>query len=95
VQAIPPVVNDHNVIHAATSGIAQLLGPDTVVPTEPSMGGEDFANYLSVAPGALLRLGSSGNGHDLHSPGFVLDEATVGFGIRAGLGAVIGLAEGL
>ena len=58
------------------------------------MGGEDFANYLSVAPGALLRLGSSGKGHDLHSPGFVLDEATVGFGVRAGLGAVIGMAEG-
>ncbi len=95
VQAIPPVVNDHTVVHAATSGISELLGPDTVVPTEPSMGGEDFANYLAVAPGALLRLGSSGKGHDLHSPGFVLDEATVGFGVRAGLGAVIGLAEGL
>jgi amidohydrolase len=95
VQAIPPVVNDHAVVHAATSGMSELLGPDTVVPAEPSMGGEDFANYLSVAPGALLRLGSSGKGHDLHSPGFVLDEATVGFGIRAGLGAVIGLTEGL
>ena len=95
VQAIPPVVNDYTVVHAATSGISELLGPDTVVPTEPSMGGEDFANYLAVAPGALLRLGSSGKGHDLHSPGFVLDEATVGFGVRAGLGAVIGLAEGL
>jgi amidohydrolase len=95
VQAIPPVVNDRAVVQAATSGISQLVGAETVVPTEPSMGGEDFANYLSVAPGALLRLGSSGKGHDLHSPGFVLDEATVGFGIRAGLGAVIGLAEGV
>ena len=95
VQAIPPVVNDHAVVQTATAGITQLLGPETVVPTEPSMGGEDFANYLSVAPGALLRLGTSGKGHDLHSPGFVLDEATVGFGVRAGLGAVIGMAEGL
>jgi amidohydrolase len=95
VQAIPPVVNDHAVVQTATAGITQLLGDETVVPTEPSMGGEDFANYLSVAPGALLRLGSSGKGHDLHSPGFVLDEATIGFGVRAGLGAVIGMAEGL
>jgi metal-dependent amidase/aminoacylase/carboxypeptidase family protein len=59
------------------------------------MGGEDFANYLSTAPGALLRLGSSGRGHDLHSPGFILDEATIGVGIRAGLAALIGLSEGL
>ncbi len=94
-QAIPPVVNDHAVIQAATAGISQLLGAETVVPTEPSMGGEDFANYLVVAPGALLRLGSSGTGADLHSPGFLLDEGTIGFGIRAGLGAVIGLVEGL
>ena len=95
VQAIPPVVNDHAVVQTATAGITQLLGSETVVPTEPSMGGEDFANYLAVAPGALLRLGSSGKGHDLHSPGFLLDEATVGFGVRAGLGALIGMAEGL
>jgi amidohydrolase len=94
-QAIPPVVNDHAVVQAATAGISQLLGAETVVPTEPSMGGEDFANYLVVAPGALLRLGSSGKGADLHSPGFLLDEGTIGFGIRAGLGAVIGLVEGL
>jgi amidohydrolase len=95
VQAIPPVVNDHTVVQAATSGIAHLLGAETVVPTEPSMGGEDFANYLAVTPGALFRLGSSGRGHDLHSPGFVLDEGSIGFGVRAGVAAMIGLAEGL
>jgi amidohydrolase len=95
VQAIPPVVNDHAVVQAATDGIARLLGRDAIVPSEPSMGGEDFANYLSVAPGALLRLGSSGRGHDLHSPGFILDEAAIGVGIRAGLAALLGLAEDL
>lgn len=94
-QAIPPVVNDHVVVQAATAGIAHALGAEAVVPTEPSMGGEDFANYLAVTPGALLRLGSSGKGNDLHSPGFVLDEATIGVGIRAGVAAMLGLAEGL
>jgi amidohydrolase len=89
------VVNDQAVVRAATGGISNLLGDATVVATEPSMGGEDFANYLAVAPGALLRLGSPGRGHDLHSPGFILDEATIGVGIRAGLAAVIGLSEGL
>jgi amidohydrolase len=94
-QAIPPVVNDAAVIRAATDGIVGALGPEAVVSTEPSMGGEDFANYLAVTPGALLRLGSSGRGNDLHSPGFVLDEGSIGFGVRAGVAAVVGLAEGL
>jgi amidohydrolase len=93
-QAIPPVVNDEAVVRAATTGIIEAIG-EVVVPTEPSMGGEDFANYLSVAPGALLRLGSTGKGADLHSPGFTLDEATIGFGVRAGVAAVLGLVEGL
>lgn len=95
VQAIPPVVNDQAVIHAATNGISRLMEGEVVFPTEPSMGGEDFANYLSVAPGALLRLGSSGRGHDLHSPGFTLDEGTIGVGIKAGLAALVGMIEGL
>lgn len=94
-QAIPPVVNDESVVRVATFGIVESMGAGVVVPTEASMGGEDFANYLSVAPGALLRLGSSGQGADLHSPGFVLDEATIGFGVRAGVAAVLGLVEGL
>jgi amidohydrolase len=92
-QAIPPVVNDEAVVRAATDGITGALGPEAVVPTEPSMGGEDFANYLAVTPGALLRLGSSGRGNDLHSPGFVLDEGSIGFGVRAGVAAVVGLTE--
>lgn len=95
VQAIPPVVNDQAVIHAATNGISRLMEGEVVFPTEPSMGGEDFANYLSVAPGALLRLGSSGRGHDLHSPGFTLDEGTIGVGIKAGLAALLGMIERL
>ncbi len=95
IQAIPPVVNDQSVITHVADGIAQCLGGDAVVPTEPSMGGEDFANYLAVVPGALLRLGSSGRGTDLHSPDFVVDEAAVGFGIKAGVASLVALSESL
>jgi amidohydrolase len=94
-QAIPPVVNDEAVVRAATGGITRTMGSETVVPTKASMGGEDFANYLAITPGALLRLGSSGRGKDLHSPGFVLDEASVGFGVKAGVAAIVGLVEDL
>jgi amidohydrolase len=92
-QAIPPVINDAGVVEAATSGMTGLLGPDVVVPTEPSMGGEDFSNYLSRVPGALFRLGNGGLGGDLHSPSFHLDEAAIGFGIQAGVAALLGIAR--
>ncbi|MGA7282471.1 MAG: amidohydrolase, partial [Acidimicrobiia bacterium] len=95
IQAIPPVVNDQSVIKHVADGIADSLGADSVTPTEASMGGEDFANYLGVVPGALLRLGSSGRGTDLHSPDFVLDEAAIGFGIRAGIAALVSLTENM
>lgn len=94
IQAIPPVVNDAGVVDTASAGISAFLGPDAISPTEPSMGGEDFANYLSHVPGALLRLGSSGLGRDLHSPGFVLDEASIGVGIKAGVAAILASMNG-
>ncbi|HLF61154.1 MAG TPA: amidohydrolase [Acidimicrobiia bacterium] len=94
-QAIPPVVNDAGVVQAATSGISAMLGPDVVVPTEPSMGGEDFSNYLTRVPGALFRLGNGGSGGDLHSPSFQLDEGSIGFGIHAGVAALLGIQDHL
>ncbi len=93
VQAIRPVVNDRSIVDLAARGIAELLGDEAIQPTEPSMGGEDFSSYLTEIPGALLRLGTSGSGHDLHSPGFTLDEATIGVGIRAGVAAMTTLAR--
>ncbi|MDP9494979.1 MAG: amidohydrolase [Actinomycetota bacterium] len=94
-QAVPPVVNDAGLVGASTSGIIEMLGPDAVVPTEASMGGEDFSNYLARVPGALFRLGSGGSGGDLHSPSFNLDEASIGFGIRAGVAALLGIQHRL
>jgi amidohydrolase len=96
--AIPPVVNDETVIGAVTAGISEVLGEEAIVHTEPSMGGEDFANYLATVPGALVRLGTSSSStgnSDLHSPSFTLDEATIGIGIRSGVGAVLSMLDRL
>jgi amidohydrolase len=92
VQAVPPVVNDRETVDIVTSSVAESLGDGVMTVAEPSMGGEDFANYLTVVPGALFRIGSSGRGTDLHSSDFVVDDAAVGFGIRAGVAALTGLA---
>lgn len=90
-QGIPPVVNDGRIVEAACSAIGDMTGPDTVVPTETSLGGEDFSNYLDIVPGALLRLGSYSGGGDLHSASFKVNEASIGVGIRAGVAAIMGL----
>jgi amidohydrolase len=92
-QAIPPVVNDHRVVSVAITGINRMLGDGTIRDTATSMGGEDFANYLDTVPGALLRLGASSGGGDLHSSTFVLDEAAIKHGILAGVAAILELAE--
>ena len=94
-RGIPPVINDEAVLEAARTSIATYTDPHTVVSTETSMGGEDFANYLNIVPGALLRLGSFSGGGDLHSASFRINEASIGFGIKAGLAALIGMAERL
>lgn len=90
-QGIPPVVNDAAVIDAACSSITDLTGPDAVVETETSLGGEDFSNYLEIVPGALLRLGAYSGGGDLHSAAFKVNEASIAVGIRAGVAALLGM----
>lgn len=92
-QAIPPVVNDARIVTRAVDGIEALLGNDVVTSTPTSMGGEDFANYLDVIPGALFRLGAAKGRGDLHSSAFLLDEAALAHGIKAGVAALLNLAD--
>lgn len=92
-QGIPPVVNDERVVTRAVEGISRALGPDSVVGTETSMGGEDFSNYLTVARGALLRLGAASGGGDLHSASFRLNEEAIPVGIQAGTAALLALTQ--
>lgn len=92
-RGIPPVINDGAIIEATTTSIIEAMGPDSIVHTDTSMGGEDFANYLSIVPGALLRLGTFSGGGDLHSASFRINEASIGVGIKAGTAALLGLLE--
>ena len=55
------------------------------MPSEQSLGGEDFAWYLTEVPGALLRLGTrtpGGQTYDLHQHDIVFDERAIGVGAR-------------
>ncbi len=92
-QGIPPVVNDDRIVAMARAGIDEALGPGTVVPTQQSMGGEDFSNYLSITPGALFRLGVASGGGDIHSAGFLLNEDAIPVGVHAGTAALLALLD--
>lgn len=92
-QGIAPVVNDETVVERATAAIGLELGPDVVAPTETSMGGEDFSDYLTRTPGALFRLGTASGGGDLHSASFLLNEDAIAVGLRVGTAAVLSLTR--
>jgi amidohydrolase len=87
-RGLPPVVNDPALVARLVPAIERALGSETVTSTYTSMGGEDFALYLSETPGVLFRLGCAADmtrTNDLHSASFMFDEAALDVGLRAGL----------
>lgn len=84
-RVVPPVVNDEDTVNLLVKAGRYELGNHSVVPTEQSLGGEDFAWYLQDCPGALARLGTrtpGGPTYDLHRGDFFPDERCLPVGIR-------------
>ena len=83
-RGVPPVVNDEEATALMTRAGMTALGVDAVVPTEQSMGAEDFAWYLERVPGSLARLGTrwADLDVDLHSGRFDVDERAIAVGVR-------------
>jgi amidohydrolase len=84
-RGVPPVDNDAAVTGALEAAGEAVLGPDGVVLTEQSLGGEDFAWYLTKAPGAMARLGTATPGerrYDIHRGDLVVDERSIAIGAR-------------
>ncbi len=86
-QAIPVLYNDADTMRLVRQRLTHYL-PDVplIDITEPSMGGEDFAEFLEHIPGSLLRLGT-GSGpatrYPLHHPCFDIDESAMATGVAA------------
>lgn len=88
----PGVVNDlalNDVIRQAAATLPE--GLKVAEMPDPSMGGEDFAEYTLHVPGSMFRLGCQphGGGAMLHSPHFDLDERCLGIGVRLLTRAII------
>ena len=82
----PSVNNDSALTELIRQDAIDLLG-QTHVQTiaKPSMGGEDFANYLDHVPGSLFRLGcmpARGSAPPLHAPDFDIDERALVIGAK-------------
>ncbi len=78
----PPVVNDPAVVGLIREAAIEAVGPDAVTDLlRPSMGAEDFAYMLAVAPGAMFRLGL-GDGAPGHNAGFDFDDRAIPAGIE-------------
>ncbi|TPW15399.1 MAG: thermostable carboxypeptidase 1, partial [bacterium] len=81
----PGLANDPAIIDFLAGALAAEFDPTRIVELDrPIMGGEDFAHYLEVLPGAFLRLGvrneAEGIVHPIHSPRFNLDESALPVG---------------
>ena len=89
-RGLPPVVNDPGVTALVSSAASALLGPRAITDTHVSMGAEDFARYVELAPGTLVRLGCAANDSstDLHSATFQLDESSLEVGVRTAIAAL-------
>lgn len=82
----PPVKNDASLVNLLSEAGRAVLGATNVHPIRrPSMGGEDFANYLPHVRGAMFRLGSAPSDEPaplLHNPMFDIDERSLRIGAQ-------------
>jgi amidohydrolase len=92
-KGVPPVDNDASCIDALTAAVVGAGA--TVASTPQSLGGEDFAWYLSHVPGAMARLGTrrpEGPTYDLHRVDLVTDEGAIAVGASTLAGCALASA---
>ncbi|MBB2985522.1 amidohydrolase [Terracoccus luteus] len=89
-KGVPPVVNEAACIDVLTQAVTRAGA--TVAPTPQSLGGEDFAWYLTKVNGAMARLGTRSPGgatFDLHRGDLLVDEGAIAVGAKTLAGCVV------
>ena len=91
------IVNDPAVTERCEQAVSELLGADAVERiTVPSLGGEDFAEYLAAVPGCFFRLGTATGPTTpplLHSGRFDLEDEVLVLGAKLIARSVVALAK--
>lgn len=83
-RGVPPVENDTECTTTLERSARAVLGEGSVTLTEQSLGGEDFAWYLTKVPGAMARLGTrtpGGRTYDIHQGDLRVDERAIAAGV--------------
>ncbi|MDX1690333.1 MAG: amidohydrolase [Acidimicrobiia bacterium] len=91
----PPVINDARIVGVVRDAAIEALGDRSVLPTQQSLGSEDFSWFLERIPGALVRLGAGVGDRslDLHSAEFTVDERCIPSGMLLGAVALLRLLD--
>ncbi len=80
VKGVPPVDNDSEAVAAFAAASRAVIGAQSVVLTQQSLGGEDLGWYLKQVPGAMARLGTrtpGGPTFELHQGDLIVDDESV------------------
>lgn len=97
IYSLPAVVNDPCITEICHVVAESVVGAaNCVAIAQPSMGGEDFAWYLSHAPGCMLRLGVGTPMQPvrhLHASDFDIDERALPIGARLLAQSVLSIAQ--
>ena len=91
-RGVPPVVNDAASVTLLGRAVDEVLGTAGRAPTAQSLGGEDFAWYLTRVPGAMGRLGTrtpGGPTYDIHQGNLRVDERATAIGAKVLAAAAI------
>src|SRR5262249_10069041 len=81
-EGTPPVLNDPGMTALISKVASDVLGAENVVTLpNPSMGAEDFAEFLAEVPGAMFRLGL-GKGSPFHTPTFNFEDRALPVGVE-------------
>jgi amidohydrolase len=92
-RGVPPVVNDAAAVALLGRAVDDVLGTGGRAPTSQSLGGEDFAWYLTRVSGAMGRLGTRGPGgttYDIHQGNLRIDERATAIGAKVLAAAAVG-----
>jgi amidohydrolase len=84
-RGVPPVVNDATSVALLGRAVDEVLGTAGRAPTSQSLGGEDFAWYLTRVSGAMGRLGTrepGGPTYDIHQGNLRVDERATAIGAK-------------
>ena len=92
-RGVPPVVNDAASAALLGRAVDEVLGTGGRAPTSQSLGGEDFAWYLTRVSGAMGRLGTrepGGPTYDIHQGNMRVDERAIAIGAKVLAMAAVG-----